>query len=117
MSVEDNTTRLRQMLEACGHVVSFSQGESRESLDTDLKLRFAFIALLGVIGEAASRIAPELRRQHPEIDWGAMIGMRNRLIHAYFAIDFDRVWETITIAVPELISQLEALLQPPAQEE
>ena len=100
------------MLEASRKVVAFTQGESRASLDTDEKLQLALIRLIEIAGEASSRLSPPFRDAHPEVPWGAIAGMRNRLVHAYFAIDLDRVWDTATMAMPVLVSQLEAMLAP-----
>ena len=88
MSAIDDPIRLRHMLEASRKVVAFTQGESRASLDADEKLQLALIRLIEIAG------------------------MRNRLVHAYFAIDLDRVWDTATVAMPVLVGQLEALLAP-----
>jgi uncharacterized protein with HEPN domain len=110
MSVNDDLTRLKHMLEAAQKVAQFTQGETRESLTADEKLQLAIVRLIEIIGEAASRISDEFRDEHSQIPWVAIRGMRNRLVHAYFDIDLDVVWNTITTAIPVLINQLEALL-------
>ena len=66
---------------------------------------------LTVIGEAAARLTPGLRDNHPEIPWPRIIGMRNLLIHGYFAIDLEEVWVTVDQRVPVLRRQIEAMLQ------
>lgn len=113
MSVMDDQVRLRHMLEASQQVVAFTQDETRQSLESDQRLQLALMRLIEVIGEAASRITPNFRESHREIPWNKMIGMRNRLIHAYFTVDLDRVWETATLAIPALIPHIEQLLNPP----
>ena len=65
-----------------------------------------------IIGEAASRISEETRARHPNIPWTQIIGMRNRIVHGYFAIRLDRVWQTVQDDLPPLIAQLEALVPP-----
>ncbi len=72
--------------------------------------------LIEIIGEAATRISPTLQTAHSDIPWAAITGMRNRLVHAYFTVDLDRVWETVTISIPALIVQLEAIQLPPAED-
>ncbi len=70
-------------------------------------LSLALVRLLEVIGEAARGISPEFREKHAKIPWKQMMGMRNRLIHGYYDINLDIVWETITKDLPPLIAQLE----------
>jgi uncharacterized protein with HEPN domain len=62
-----------------------------------------------IIGEAATAVSPEYRQEHPEIPWKQISGMRNRLIHGYFATDPDIVWDTVSVYIPELVKQLEAM--------
>ncbi len=66
--------------------------------------------MAGVTGEAAYQVSDELREKTPDIPWFIMIGMRNRLIHAYFDIDLNVVWSTSTQDVPLLIAELKKLL-------
>jgi hypothetical protein len=63
-----------------------------------------------IIGEAASRISEEFKTSQPQVPWSKAIGMRHRLVHAYFEIDFDILWTTVTDALPRLIAALEHLL-------
>lgn len=65
---------------------------------------------LAVIGEAAGRISVAYRQQHPEIPWLQIVGMRNRLIHGYDAIDLEVVWSTVQNDLPNLVSQLATLI-------
>ena len=73
-------------------------------------LALALIKEVEIIGEAATRVSRELVEANPQIPWAKVAGMRNRLIHAYFDIDFDILWETVVTAVPALATQLERLL-------
>jgi uncharacterized protein with HEPN domain len=68
------------------------------------------VRLLEVIGEAVRGIAQESRDAHPEIPWKKMAGMRDRLIHGYYDVDMDIVWETVTVDLSPLIGQLQQLL-------
>ena len=73
-------------------------------------LLFALVRAVEIVGEAASRITMETQAATPTIPWAAIIGMRNRLIHAYFDIDRDILWKTVTEEVPALITLLKELL-------
>jgi uncharacterized protein with HEPN domain len=101
---------LRHMLNASREVLDFIRSETRASLDTDKKLVRALTMSIGIIGEATSRVSRELQDATPEIPWAQIIGMRNRLIHAYYAVDLDILWGTATVAIPPFISELEKLI-------
>ncbi len=70
----------------------------------------SLVRLLEIIGAAATQVSKDLRESTPEVPWPIMIGMRNRLIHAYFSINLNIVWSTSTEDIPPLIVDLERLL-------
>lgn len=72
-------------------------------------LLFAVVRGIEVLGEAASKISPETRTAVPSVPWGAIVGMRNRLIHGYFDMDATVVWKTATEEVPALVPLLRTL--------
>lgn len=100
----DDRVRLRHMLDAAIEIQQYVQSATREDLDRDRRLVHSLVRLLEIIGEAASQVSKELREKAPEIPWPVIIGMRNRLIHAYFAINLDIVWSTSTADIPPLIA-------------
>lgn len=102
--------RIRHMLEAALKAVEFSKGRSRSDLDKDEKLTLSLVHLLGILGEAAGKLSQDFRQRHPEIPWNRVTGIRNRLIHGYFDVDMDIVWQTVTARLPELIAQLKKLV-------
>lgn len=106
----DDLVRVRHMIDASQTALDFMKEESRESLEEDVKLSFAVVRALEIVGEAASKLTAEFKREHSEIAWGDIVGMRNRLIHAYFEIDYDVVWKTVTLDLPSLLSQLVSIL-------
>lgn len=106
---ERDEIRLRDMLDMAYAARRFAAGRSREDLDTNEMLTFALIRALEVIGEAASRVTPETRQALSQIDWKEIIGMRNRIIHDYTAVNIDIVWGTVMSDVPILITQLERI--------
>jgi uncharacterized protein with HEPN domain len=109
MSAIDDKTRLQHILDAGQKIQNFAAEHTRESFEKDEMLQLALVRLIEIIGEAASKISQEFRDEHTTIAWQAIIGMRNRLVHAYFAIDYDIVWNTISIAIPELVKQIKAI--------
>jgi len=102
--------RLRHMLEASREAAAFACGNDRDSLKGDRVLMLAAVRCIEIIGEAASKISPELRLEYPQIRWADIVGMRNRLIHAYFDIDTDLVCDTLIDDLPRLIRDLEAIV-------
>ena len=98
------------MLEASLEIQQYVQSAKREGLDHDRKLVHSLVRLFEIIGEAASRVCDELKENVSDIPWSIIIGMRNRLIHAYFDINLDVVWSTSTKDIPLLISELTKLI-------
>jgi uncharacterized protein with HEPN domain len=81
----------------------------------DDTLRRAFVRSLEVIGEAAKKLPDEFRARHLQVDRRAMAGMRDRLIHGYFGVDYDLVWEVATQKVPGLRRAISEILQTSAK--
>ena len=102
-------TRLRHLHAAVQEALALIAGRTRDDLDQDRTLNLALVRLLEIIGEAARSLSPPARQAHPEIPWQRMIGMRNQLIHAYFDIDLDIVWQTAQEDLPPLLRALERL--------
>ncbi|MBA4368351.1 MAG: hypothetical protein C0403_12030 [Desulfobacterium sp.] len=107
---KDDLIRVRHMLDAACEAVSFARGRSGADLESNRMLTLSIVKSVELIGEAATRISKESRALHPEIPWVDIIAMRNRLIHVYFDIDLDRVWDTITDDLPPLITALEKIV-------
>lgn len=95
------------MLESARAIIEFAHGKQRINLDTDQFLASAIERKFEILGEAASKISPQNKLRFPEIPWKEAIGMRNQLIHAYFDIDHDIVWNTIIEILPDLVPKIE----------
>ena len=109
MSPEDRV-RLLHMIEATEDAMSFVADKTRPELEQDRKTLFAVIRCVEIIGEAAARISAATRAIAPDIPWSAIVGMRNRLVHAYFDVDTDVVWQTVTVELPALMNRIQTLL-------
>ena len=112
---KDDEIRLRHMLEAAREAESFVRGRTRGDLDTDRQLVLSLVKDIEIVGEAATRITEATRGQLPTIPWEEIIGMRNRLVHAYFSINLDIVWRTVQEDLPRLIALLEPLVPPESE--
>ena len=102
-SSRDTIQFLRDIQQMMVHIQDFVSGMSRDLFISDIKTYFAVVRALEVIGEAAKQVPNEIRERHPDVPWKQMAGMRDRLIHGYFGIDADIVWETATKLIPELL--------------
>jgi uncharacterized protein with HEPN domain len=107
--------RLRHMLDASREAAAFAFGKDRENSSPIRVLMLAAVRCIEIIGEAASKIGPDVRSQYPRIPWVDIVGMRNRLIHAYFDIDVDRVCDTLIDDLPRLIRDLEQIVPSAAE--
>jgi len=101
---------LRHILAEADYLIGRSGSLSPEAFEADETLRRAFTRSLEVIGEAAKKLPDEYRARHPQVEWRAMTGMRDRLIHAYFGIDHLLVWDVVTHKIPELRRQIAEIL-------
>jgi len=101
--------KLQHMLDAARYAKLFVKGSTRANLNDDVMLRFALTKAIEIIGEAAANISKDTRDQLPHFEWGKIVGMRNRLVHVYFDIDLDILWDTVENYIPNLINDLEKL--------
>ena len=106
----EDQVRLRHMLDAALEIQQYMQSSTRDDLNRDRKLVHSLVRLFEIIGEAASQVSEGLRESTPEVPWPVIIGMRNRLVHAYFSINLSIVWSTSTQDIPPLIAELKRLL-------
>jgi len=88
----------------------YAENLRREEFEAQRPLQHSVIRCIEIIGEAASRLSKEFRTAHPDVPWQYVIGMRNRIIHAYFDIDLDLVWKTASQELPALVPRPEAIL-------
>jgi uncharacterized protein with HEPN domain len=102
--------RLQHLLDALNSAIRFAQDRERTDLDADEMLLFALTRAIEIAGEAASQVTAETQAQLSDLPWGSIVGMRNRLVHAYFDINRDILWTTVTEAAPPLVERLRNVL-------
>jgi uncharacterized protein with HEPN domain len=95
------------MLAAAREAREFTLGKTESDLTQNRQLTLALLKCVEIIGEAAARVGKETRSKYPALPWTDLVGMRNRLVHAYFDIDLSLLWATITVDLPEPIRELE----------
>lgn len=87
-------------------IEEYTKGLSFENFSNDKKTIDAVVRNIEIIGEAARNIPKEFTVNNPQVPWGRMISMRNKVIHEYFGVDLDILWKTINEDLPELKNQL-----------
>ena len=113
MTRRDDITRLQHMLDHAQEAVDLAKGKSRKELDTDRKLELALTRLVEIIGEAAARVSPEGQQRYCQIPWPEIIGLRNRLVHGYDAVDLDILWNIVNGDLPALVTELRQIIDQP----
>jgi uncharacterized protein with HEPN domain len=102
----DDRVRLRHLREAATKAIGYSEGKRRSDLDHDELLRLALTKLVEIVGEAAKSVSAQGRTGMPQVPWRAAARMRDRLVHHYFDINLDILWQTITDDLPQLLAAL-----------
>ena len=108
---QPDLVRLRHMHRAASAAWDFVAGRERGHLDVDEMLQYALVRAVEIIGEAANQISVEGRAELASFPWREVIGMRHRLIHAYFDINLDILWNTANDDIPAILTQIEQFLK------
>lgn len=107
---DDDRVRIGHMIEAAREIERFIAGRQPSDMDSDRMLLFAVVRALEIIGEAASQLSETTRAKASKVPWRAIVGMRNRIVHAYWDIDTGIVWKAAAEEVPALLPALRALV-------
>ncbi|MEW6288077.1 MAG: DUF86 domain-containing protein [Chloroflexota bacterium] len=99
----------RDMLENAQRAIQFTEGMDYESFSKDEKTVYAVIRAVEIIGEAAANIPAKVHSEYPGIPWREIKGMRNKLVHHYFGVNMEVVWQTINEDLPMLIKELKSI--------
>ncbi len=101
---------LHHILEESQYLAEHVKGMERTAFLLDDTAKRAFVRSIEIIGEAAKKVPPEVRDQYSEIQWRAMCGMRDKLVHDYFGVDYGIVWDVAVNKAPVLYAQIAAIL-------
>jgi uncharacterized protein with HEPN domain len=101
---------LQHMLVEADYLLGQTAGLTYDAFVADETLRRAFVRSLGIIGEAAKKVPESFCARYPQLQWRAIVAMRDRLIHDYFGVDYELVWDVVQNRVPDLRGQVVAIL-------
>ena len=111
MSKVDDLTRLKHIRDSAKEALFFVNNRTREDLDNDRMLSLSLVRLVEIMGEAANHVSAPCQSKYFKIPWRQIIGMRNRMIHAYFDVDLNIVWQIITQDLDSLLIEVEKAIK------
>ncbi|MCA9870563.1 MAG: DUF86 domain-containing protein [Anaerolineae bacterium] len=117
MSTREWRERVRDILDAIDEIDAFTSGMERETFQDDYKTVRAVELNLIIIGEAANGISDDIQQSYNDIPWSFMKAMRNRLVHAYFNVDPQILWDTVLDDLPPLKTALQRLVTNPSPDQ
>lgn len=103
--------RLEHMLDAIDRIIEFVKGKTKDEIQNDSILYYAVVKNIEIIGEAAYMLTPEFRNSHPATPWRIIVGMRHFLVHGYFEVDAEEVWNVVEKDLTPLKEELESYLK------
>jgi len=113
--IKDDAIYLEHMLSYANNINRKISKTTKGAFELDQDLKDLVVYRLQVIGEAARQVSQSFKKLHPQIEWTDIIGLRNRLVHGYLDVDYDIVWDIVTVDLPKLITELEKII--PLEEE
>jgi len=106
----DQQVYMEDIVEACQRIRDYCRGMTREQFSKDPKTLDAVVRNLEIIGEAVKKIPEGLRVQHPDIEWKKIAGLRDILIHEYFGVDVEILWDIVSQKLPGLLKEVQGIL-------
>jgi len=111
MKTRDYLDYLQDVLDSINDIDDFIRGMERDTFLSDKKTVNAVVRSLEIIGEATKKIPESVKKEHPDIPWKQMAGMRDKLIHEYSGVDLEILWKTVTEDLPPLRLLIQKLVK------
>ncbi|WXG44624.1 MAG: DUF86 domain-containing protein [Promethearchaeati archaeon SRVP18_Atabeyarchaeia-1] len=108
---KDDSVYLHHIMDAISRIEEYTRAVKRQDFIGGHMVQDAVMRQIEIIGEATKRLSKELRDKRPEIPWKDMAGLRDKLIHGYFGVDLDAVWDTVERDIPQLKRKLKGLVE------
>lgn len=102
---------LKHIVDEISFVLKATQDKTKETVINDPVLSRAIVRSLEIVGEASNKLDPDFKSDHPEIEWRKIISTRHKLIHDYFGVDYDIVWDIVSRKLPDLLDFIEQIIK------
>jgi len=107
MSDRPSELLVDDIVDAIDRIQRYTAGMSQREFERDDKCCDAVVRNIEIVGEAANRLSEDFKSQHPDIEWGKIVGLRNRIVHGYFGIDLSIIWQVVQSNLPDLKRRLQ----------
>lgn len=111
MKERDYGDFVQDILDSINDVENFIDGMEFEDFIKDKKTIYSVVRAIEIIGEAAKNVPEQVRKKYPDVPWKQMAGMRDKLIHEYFGVDLEILWETAKDDVPQLKTPISEVME------